>query len=54
MNKSSNVLTDIVVYSMVVAGIFVLSNPQSQGPKLVSAFTGGYAGIIRAATGQRG
>jgi hypothetical protein len=54
MNRSSgsNVLTDIVVYSMLVAGLLVMTRPGSQGPPLVSAFTGGYSNIIKAATGQ--
>lgn len=52
MNKSSNVFTDIVVYSFIVAGIFVMTGPQSQGPKFVTAATSGYAGIVQAASGQ--
>jgi hypothetical protein len=53
MNRSSNVFVDLVVYSFVVAGIFVLTNPQSQGPKFVTAATHGYASIVQAASGQR-
>lgn len=52
MGKSTNVLTDIVVYSMIVGGILVMTRPGSQGPSLVSASTNGYAGIVKAATGQ--
>lgn len=54
MNNRSggNVLTDIVVYSMIVGGILVLTRPGSQGPALVTAGTNGYSGIVKAATGQ--
>jgi len=51
-NSGGNVLTDIVVYSMVVGGILVMTRPNSQGPKLVTAATNGYSGIVKAATGQ--
>lgn len=54
MNKSRNVLTDFVVWSMIVSAILVLTRPGSQGPGLVNAFTGGYAKIVQAVTGQRG
>lgn len=53
MNRSSNVFVDIAVYSMVVAGIFVMTNPTSQGPKFVSAATKGYADIVQASSGQK-
>lgn len=52
MNQASNVLTDIVVYSMIVGGIFVMT-ANSNGTALTKAATGGYAGIVQAATGQR-
>lgn len=53
MNRSNgNVFTDIVVYSMIVGGLLVLSRPGSQGPALLGAATGGYANIVKAATGQ--
>lgn len=53
MNKSSNnVFVDIVVYSMIVAGIFVMT-ANTNGTNLVKASTGGYAGIVQAATGQK-
>jgi hypothetical protein len=47
-----NSVTDIIVYSFVVGGILVLTRPGSQGPSFVKALTGGYAGIVQAATGQ--
>lgn len=50
--SSTNVFTDIVVYSMIVGGILVLTRPGSQGPALTTAATNGYAGIVKAATGQ--
>lgn len=52
MNKGSNALTDLIVYSFVVGGILVLTRPGSQGPKLVTNLTHGYARIVEAATGQ--
>lgn len=52
MRGGSNVFTDIVVYSMLVAGILVMTKPGSQGPSLVKASTHGYADIVQAATGQ--
>ena len=50
MNK--NTLTDLIVYSFIVGGILVMTNPKSQGPRLVKNATAGYAGIVQAATGQ--
>jgi hypothetical protein len=52
MNSGGNVLTDIVVYSMLVGGLLVMTRPGSQGPGLVTAATGGYSNIVKAATGQ--
>jgi hypothetical protein len=52
MKKGGNVLTDIVVYSMLVAGIFVMTKPGGQGPALVTASTNGYSGIVKAAEGR--
>lgn len=52
MNSQTNVFTDIVVYSMLVAGLLVMTRPGSQGPGLVTAAETGYSGIVRAATGQ--
>lgn len=52
MNRSSNVFTDIVVYSMLVGGLLVMTRPGSQGPALVEDTTAGYANIEKAATGQ--
>lgn len=51
-NRSGNVFTDIVVYSMIVGGILVMTRPGSQGPALVSSATTGYSNIVKAATGQ--
>jgi hypothetical protein len=48
----SNTTTDIVVYSMIVAGILVMTRPGSQGPGLVNNLTHGYARIVQATTGQ--
>ena len=47
-----NTLSDAVIYSLIVAGILVLTRPGSQGPKLVSSLTSGYANIVKAVTGQ--
>lgn len=52
MNRSSNAVTDFVVYSFLVGGILVLTRPGSQGPALVKNLTGGYARIVQASTGQ--
>lgn len=47
-----NATTDLIVYSMIVAGILVMTRPGSQGPALVNNLTGGYAKIAQAVTGQ--
>lgn len=52
MNKGSNAITDLVVYSFIVGGILVLTRPGSQGPSFVKNLTGGYARIVQASTGQ--
>lgn len=52
MNKGSNAVTDLIVYSMVVGGILVLTRPNSQGPAFVKNLTSGYARIVQATTGQ--
>lgn len=52
MNKGTNAVTDLVVYSFLVGGILVLTRPKSQGPNFVKALTGGYARIVQASTGQ--
>lgn len=52
MKTSSSTLTDIVVYSFIVAGILVMTRPGSQGPALVNNLTSGYSGIVKAASGQ--
>lgn len=51
MNSKSTV-TDFVVYSMIVAGILVMTKPGSQGPSLVTATTNGYAKVVQSVTGQ--
>lgn len=51
MNQSNNVFVDVVVYSFIVAGIFVMT-ANANGTALTKAATGGYAGIVQAATGQ--
>lgn len=48
----SNTTTDIVVYTMIVAGILVMTRPGSQGPALVNGLTHGWARIVQATTGQ--
>lgn len=50
--RSNSVLSDIVVYSMIVGGLLVMTRPGSQGPALLTAATAGYGGIVKAATGQ--
>lgn len=48
----TNTLSDLVFFSFVVGGILVLTRPNSQGPKFVSALTSGYSNIVKASTGQ--
>jgi hypothetical protein len=48
----NNATTDLIVYSMIVAGILVMTRPGSQGPALVNNLTHGYARIVQAVTGQ--
>jgi hypothetical protein len=48
----NSTVTDFVAYSMIVAGIMVLSRPGGNGPKFIQSLTGGYARIVQAATGQ--
>lgn len=47
-----NTAGDIATYSLIVAGILVMTRPGSQGPKLVTSLTSGYANIVKAVTGQ--
>lgn len=47
-----NTLSDAITYSLIVAGILVMTKPGSQGPKLVNSLTSGYASIVKAVTGQ--
>lgn len=46
-----NRLADFLVFSLVVAGIMVLTRRGSQGPAFVRAIGGAAAQIINAATG---
>ena len=48
----NNALTDLIVYSMLVAGILVMTKPGSQGPSFIKSLTGGYANIVQASSGQ--
>lgn len=42
---------DFLIGSLVVAGIFVLVRPRSQGPKLVDSITSGIVNLVKASTG---
>jgi len=44
-------ITDIAMGVLVIAGIFTLVRPKSQGPALVANVTGGFSNVIKAATG---
>jgi hypothetical protein len=46
-----NKLVDVVASIVVVAGIFTLVRPGSQGPKFVGAVGSAFATMINAATG---
>jgi hypothetical protein len=46
-----NRIFDFLVFSLVVAGIMVLTRPGSQGPRFVSAVGNAIAQVINAATG---
>lgn len=48
-----NQIADILTYALTIGGILVMTRPGSQGPKLVTAFTSGFAHIEQAATGQK-
>jgi len=47
-----NTAADFITYTLLVAGILVLTRPNSQGPALVSNLTSGYANIVKSVTGQ--
>jgi hypothetical protein len=47
-----NRIVDLGVYAFIVGAILVLTRPNSQGPKLVSALGSSFSGVVRAATGQ--
>jgi hypothetical protein len=42
---------DILMAVVLVAALFVMVRPKSQGPSLISAFTNGFGSILKAATG---
>jgi phage tail tape-measure protein len=44
-------ITDIAMGVLVLAGIFTLVRPNSQGPAMVTNIANGFAGVIGAATG---
>ena len=44
-------IVDIGMGALVLAGIFVMVRPNSQGPKLVSNVATGFSSVIKAATG---
>lgn len=44
-------VADIAMGVLLVAGIMVMVRPNSQGPRLVTSLTSGFAGVIGAATG---
>lgn len=48
----SNSVTDLIVYTSLVALVLVLTKPGSQGPALFQSLTSGYGRIIQAETGQ--
>jgi hypothetical protein len=43
-------IADIAMGVLVLAGITVMVRPKSQGPKLVTASTNGFANLVSAAT----
>lgn len=48
-----NIITDIVVYGSIVAGIMLFTKPGGSGPALVSKTVNGYTGLVQAETGQK-
>jgi hypothetical protein len=44
-------ITDVMGGVLLVAAIFVLVRPRSQGPSLVNAVSNGTIGLVKAATG---
>jgi hypothetical protein len=44
-------ITDVMGGVLLVAAIFVMVRPRSQGPSLVNAFSNGAVGLVKAATG---
>jgi hypothetical protein len=49
-----NKIADIGMGVIIVAGIFVLVRPRSQGPRLVESIGGAFSGALTAATGGGG
>lgn len=47
-----NRAVDLGVAILIVAGLFVLTRPGSQGANVISAITGGFAQLVGVATGQ--
>ena len=47
-----NNLTDLITYSFLVAGIFLFTKPNGNGPNFIKSLTGGYSNIVQASTGQ--
>lgn len=48
-----NKLVDIGTYAFLVAGILVLTRPNSQGPAFVRALGGSFTGLVQGASGQK-
>lgn len=44
-------IADIATGVLVLAGIFVMVRPGSQGPKLVTSVGSSFSGVVKAATG---
>lgn len=49
-----NKIVDVAMGVLIVAAIFTLVRPRSQGPAFVSAVGSSFAGVIQAATGGGG
>jgi PRD1 phage membrane DNA delivery len=46
-----NEIGDAVMAIILVAALFLMVRPRSQGPGLITAFTNGFASILKTATG---
>lgn len=51
MGDLGSSLGTFIVGIAIIAGIFVMVRPQSQGPTLVDAFANGMSNLVKAATG---